>query len=249
MGLWVGACGDDTVVFGKALLARLQQVKLWGWQTGGIRVDRGLGGSLRLAAVVGVRCCPGCGLEGGGRGVAGARDGSGAAAGLGELLAARSCPCPSSSLGPPPPLQLAEGSQAARELLALSLLINQAVGDAISGILLVEAALRRRGWGLADWAALYTDLPSRQLKVRVADRGAIQTSHAETRVAAPQGLQPLIDAAVAGVPSGRAFVRPSGTEDVVRVYAEAETRGAADALAASVAALVHEHAGGIGERP
>ena len=41
----------------------------------------------------------------------------------------------------------------------------QAVGDAISGILLVEAALRRRSWGLADWAALYDDLPSRQLQV------------------------------------------------------------------------------------
>jgi hypothetical protein len=42
----------------------------------------------------------------------------------------------------------------------------QAVGDAISGILLVEVALRRRGWGLPDWAALYADLPSRQSKVR-----------------------------------------------------------------------------------
>jgi phosphoacetylglucosamine mutase len=43
--------------------------------------------------------------------------------------------------------------------------INQAVGDAISGILMVEAALRRKQWGLDEWAALYTDLPSRQLKV------------------------------------------------------------------------------------
>ncbi len=44
-------------------------------------------------------------------------------------------------------------------------MVNQAVGDALSGVLLVEAALRRRGWGLSDWAKLYTDLPSRQLKV------------------------------------------------------------------------------------
>jgi hypothetical protein len=62
-------------------------------------------------------------------------------------------------------LQLSGESAAARELLALSEVINQAVGDAISGILLVEAALRRRQWGLAEWAALYTDLPSRQTKV------------------------------------------------------------------------------------
>ena len=42
----------------------------------------------------------------------------------------------------------------------------QAVGDALSGVLLVEAALRILGWSLPDWAATYADLPSRQLKVR-----------------------------------------------------------------------------------
>lgn len=62
-------------------------------------------------------------------------------------------------------VQLSSENLAARELLCLSKVINQAVGDAISGILLVEAALRRRQWGMMDWAALYTDLPSRQSKV------------------------------------------------------------------------------------
>ena len=46
-------------------------------------------------------------------------------------------------------------------------MLNQAVGDAISGLLLVEVALRRKSWSMQQWAALYTDLPSRQLKVRV----------------------------------------------------------------------------------
>ena len=39
---------------------------------------------------------------------------------------------------------------------------------------------------------------------------------------------------------GRCFVRPSGTEDVVRVYAEAETREQALSLAHEAAALVSE---------
>ena len=129
------------------------------------------------------------------------------------------------------------------------MVINQAVGDALSGILLVEAALRRKGWGLDRWAALYADLPSRQLKVSVADRSGLQTTDAETRVAQPAGLQAAIDGAVAGVPSGRSFVRPSGTEDVVRVYAEAESQAAADELAAAVARLVHAQAGGVGPAP
>lgn len=39
---------------------------------------------------------------------------------------------------------------------------------------------------------------------------------------------------------GRAFVRPSGTEDVVRVYAEADTQEAADELAARVSQHVKD---------
>jgi phosphoacetylglucosamine mutase len=41
----------------------------------------------------------------------------------------------------------------------------QAVGDALSGVLVVEAILSINNWSLMDWAALYKDLPSRQLKV------------------------------------------------------------------------------------
>ena len=44
-------------------------------------------------------------------------------------------------------------------------------------------------------------------------------------------------------------MRPSGTEDVVRVYAEAATQQAADKLAAQVARHVHELAAGVGTPP
>ncbi|KAK9839856.1 hypothetical protein WJX81_006690 [Elliptochloris bilobata] len=145
--------------------------------------------------------------------------------------------------------ELPDDCEAARDLLALESMVNQAVGDALSGLLLVEAVLRQRGWGLAEWGALYTDLPSRQLKVRVRDRSVVRTTDAETRTVAPDGLQQAIDAAVQAAPGGRAFVRPSGTEDVVRVYAEADTQPAADALAAEVMRAVHDLAGRTGARP
>ncbi len=44
-------------------------------------------------------------------------------------------------------------------------------------------------------------------------------------------------------------MRPSGTEDVVRVYAEATTQEAADRLALEVARQVHKVAGGVGDPP
>jgi phosphoacetylglucosamine mutase len=57
--------------------------------------------------------------------------------------------------------------QAAMRLLAASHLINHAVGDALSGLLLVEAILQYKGWSFQNWCEIYSDLPSRQLKVRI----------------------------------------------------------------------------------
>ena len=51
-------------------------------------------------------------------------------------------------------------------------------------------------------------------------------------------MQSLLDAAMAKYPRGRCFVRPSGTEDVVRVYAEAETQADSDKLAEDCVAII-----------
>ncbi|CAL9052982.1 unnamed protein product [Musa banksii] len=131
-----------------------------------------------------------------------------------------------------------EQHKAALRLLAVSQLINQAVGDALSGLLLVEAVLQYMGWSIKRWNELYQDLPSRQLKVKVADRNAVVTANAETQVVKPSGLQELIDAESGKHPHGRCFIRPSGTEDIIRVYAEASTQEAADSLARSIVQLV-----------
>ncbi|KAJ1386557.1 Phosphoacetylglucosamine mutase [Sesbania bispinosa] len=136
-----------------------------------------------------------------------------------------------------------EVEKAALRLLAASKLINQAVGDALSGLLLVEVILQHMGWSIHRWNELYHDLPSRQLKVKVADRTAVITTNAETVVVSPPGLQEAINAETAKYAQGRCFVRPSGTEDVVRVYAEASTQEAADTLASCVAKLVDQFLG------
>ncbi|KAJ2782138.1 hypothetical protein H4R18_002461 [Coemansia javaensis] len=138
---------------------------------------------------------------------------------------------------------------AIRRLWALRDLINESVGDAMSDMLLVEAILICKGWTPAQWDAAYTDLPSRLLKVVVHDRTQFKTTNAEQTLTAPPRLQDAIDTLVAKFPRGRAFVRPSGTEDAVRVYAEAATRADCDQLAYSVAGTVFDKAGGRGDRP
>ncbi|CAL8313633.1 unnamed protein product [Lota lota] len=128
-------------------------------------------------------------------------------------------------------------------------LINQTVGDAISDMLLIEAILAIRGMTVQQWDAIYTDLPNRQLKVKVSDRRVIETTDAERKTVSPAGLQEAIDRLVGKHQHGRSFVRPSGTEDVVRVYSEAATQESADALAHEVSLAVYRLAGGVGGEP
>uniref|UniRef100_A0A669D7W8 Phosphoacetylglucosamine mutase n=1 Tax=Oreochromis niloticus TaxID=8128 RepID=A0A669D7W8_ORENI len=127
--------------------------------------------------------------------------------------------------------------------------INQTVGDAISDMLLIEAILAIKGMTIQQWDTIYTDLPNRQLKVKVADRRVIDTTDAERRAVTPAGLQEAIDNLVKKYRQARSFVRPSGTEDVVRVYAEADTQESADALAHEVSLAVYRLAGGVGDEP
>ncbi|KAG6862359.1 hypothetical protein C0995_011799 [Termitomyces sp. Mi166 len=119
-------------------------------------------------------------------------------------------------------------STALKHLIDLTQLINQTVGDALSDMLLVEVVLSHRSYTGEEWDSLYVDLPNRLVKVVVADRHAFRTENAERRLVSPPGLQAKIDELARRYEGGRSFVRPSGTEDVVRVYAEAVVRSQAD---------------------
>jgi phosphoacetylglucosamine mutase len=125
-------------------------------------------------------------------------------------------------------------------LHALADLINQTVGDALSDLLLVEVILAHKGWGPKEWDGMYTDLPNRLVRIEVRDRTRFKAVDAERKLAEPEDVQEQIDALVAKYKQGRSFVRASGTEDAVRVYAEATTRREADELATKVSILVKQ---------
>ncbi|XP_035744440.1 phosphoacetylglucosamine mutase isoform X2 [Egretta garzetta] len=142
-----------------------------------------------------------------------------------------------------------EKRKAAKVLENMIDVINQTIGDAVSDMLVIEAILALKGLTVQQWDAIYADLPSRLLKVQVADRRVIDTADAERRAVTPPGLQERIDVLVKKYNLSRAFVRPSGTEDVVRIYAEADTQENADALAHEVSLAVYHLARGKGAPP
>lgn len=104
-------------------------------------------------------------------------------------------------------------------LLAANRLLSQVVGDALADMLMIEFILMH-SCKFIDWINMYHDIPCVKAKV-YRDRRLFVTSDAERRCIKPEGLQEKIDSIVSKVSGGRCFVRPSGTEDIVRVYAEA----------------------------
>ncbi|KAI8817374.1 uncharacterized protein EV422DRAFT_541563 [Fimicolochytrium jonesii] len=146
-------------------------------------------------------------------------------------------------------LKGAPEKKAIETLRALTDLINQTVGDALSDMLMVEAILVSENQSFEEWDKAYTDLPSRLEKVKVSNRHDFVAIKADTELSKPDGLQAKISQQVAKFKHGRSFVRPSGTEDVVRIYAEADTQENADLLANIICGLVYDYHGGVGERP
>jgi phosphoacetylglucosamine mutase len=94
---------------------------------------------------------------------------------------------------------------------------------------------------LSSWNNLYTDLPSKQQKVSVTDKSSVVCSEDETSILQPAAMQVDLDQAMRSVSLGRCFVRPSGTEDCVRIYAEAATIEEADALTLATFEIITKH--------
>ena len=122
-------------------------------------------------------------------------------------------------------------------------LINQAVGDAISDMLFAEVALAHKCWSPKEWGNTYIELPNRLVRVEVPDRSIFKAVDAERKLQSPPGAQAAIDSACTMYRKARAFARASGTEDAVRVYAEAFDRVEADKLARDVTDIVIKFAG------
>lgn len=90
---------------------------------------------------------------------------------------------------------------------------------------------------------MYTDLPSKQLKVPVSNKAIVRCSEDETFVTSPTELQNELQRLMDETPLGRCFVRPSGTEDVIRVYAEGRTQQDADRLALGAVQAIDKYVG------
>lgn len=73
----------------------------------------------------------------------------------------------------------------------------------------------------STWSEIYDDLPCQQSKLKVKDKNVFKCSEDESFLISPEKLQMDLNDCMKKIKSGRCFIRPSGTEDVVRIYSEA----------------------------
>ncbi len=102
---------------------------------------------------------------------------------------------------------------------------NQHIGDGICAMLLCKIALVYLGTSISNWCDLYEDYASNTVSVKVTDKSIFKTSLTALPICLkPIGLQTkineLIDTYQTNQGEVRVFVRPSGTEDCIRIYIE-----------------------------
>ena len=105
-------------------------------------------------------------------------------------------------------------------------------------MLAIETILYDLDMSIQQFAELYSENPSKLWKAVVPDRLVFVPNFNETRLEAPKHMQDKIDELVAAAPESKAFVRPSGTEDVVRIYAEAKTVEEMNQMGEAMAAYI-----------
>jgi phosphoacetylglucosamine mutase len=125
-----------------------------------------------------------------------------------------------------------EESTAAIKILQFYQLINQLVGDSVSTLLATCYVLLDSELTVPIWRSFYENIPSKQYKIFVTDKNRIITSVDESRIVEPKGLQDEIEKIVDKYSDTqcRAFIRPSGTENCVRLYVESTDTDVLDAV-------------------
>jgi phosphoglucosamine mutase len=108
-------------------------------------------------------------------------------------------------------------------------------GDGLATSLLLLQALGEMGLPLHEAAAIMERLPQRLVNVRVRDREALAGAAAVWAAVERESERLGGD--------GRVLVRPSGTEPLVRVMAEATTQDECDAVCGRIVAVVEEQLG------
>jgi phosphoacetylglucosamine mutase len=117
------------------------------------------------------------------------------------------------------------------EFISLFLcLFNRTTGDSLAIFNATECCLNFLNMTTLDFYNIYTELPAINYKLEVKNKTIFLPNEDETRLIEPKETQSLIDEVCSKYTQSRCFIRPSGTEDVIRIYAEAQSLNEANEI-------------------
>ncbi|KAK1444121.1 phosphoacetylglucosamine mutase [Babesia gibsoni] len=123
----------------------------------------------------------------------------------------------------------------------IAVMFSSPLGDAMNNSIFIEMALKVMRLTYEDVRQYYDELAYVNLSVRIPTskrRMFKATAGNDIILEEPKVLQKFIEEETAKVRGARAFVRPSGTESLCRVYAEAPTEEEAQKLAKDIEAYL-----------
>jgi phosphoacetylglucosamine mutase len=103
-------------------------------------------------------------------------------------------------------------------------LFNQLVGDSVANLLAIMTILDSVNCTINQWSNLFIKYPNILSIINVKDRSIFVVDEKETTLIEPKFIQTNIDQILNSFDiKCRAFVRPSGTEDLLRLYVEVQS--------------------------
>lgn len=137
-----------------------------------------------------------------------------------------------------------------RRLRNLYFLINQLIGDAFYNMLAVLYILEVEDININKWDNVYTNFYSKQYKLYVNDKSVIKNNYDETKVIKPNNFQSEFDKIISKYKNHfigdqyihyvRSFVRPSGTENCLRLYIESDIPCIVDDIYRDIKSFISE---------
>ena len=101
------------------------------------------------------------------------------------------------------------------------LIYNKIIGDGIYNIFTTFQILEELNMNMEEWYNLYKKIPNCQFKISNEKFPELKMNNIGNRVIEPLYIQEKLDI-ISQKYKGRVFVRPSGTEPVIRFYCESE---------------------------
>jgi len=114
------------------------------------------------------------------------------------------------------------------ELIDLGRIFNTIIGDAIMNMIGIKHIIDKMDLKLDQLNEIFVKRYSKQVKLTVKDKSIYKPSYDQTELIEPKVVADNIRLIMKEYEGCRAFVRPSGTEDVLRLYVENNNSGSAD---------------------